>query len=196
MIIKRKTQIILALIITCIFLFQNCALISRGTSKRKFPERREGSIILTKKDGRQIEGELITVKENSLLLLNTEGKDVSIDIADIRVIRIVKKSKVWTGAGSGLLIGGINGILLIPAFKALAGEDFILDSLIENIEEHTHSLAVAYILIGGAVGLLIGGIFGAVAGIDNTILLEGRHPSSIESILIKLRKKARIRDYK
>jgi len=48
--------------------------------------------------GQQIEGELITVKPNSLLLLDTEGKDVSIDIGDIKVIRIVKKSKALLGA--------------------------------------------------------------------------------------------------
>jgi len=34
MIIKRKTQIILALIISCVFLFQNCATLIRGTSQK------------------------------------------------------------------------------------------------------------------------------------------------------------------
>ncbi len=57
-------------------------------------ERRGAKLIIKKKDGQQVEGELITVKPNSLLLLNSEGKDVSVDIADIKVIRIVKKSKV------------------------------------------------------------------------------------------------------
>jgi len=53
-------------------------------------ERRGAELIITKKDGQQIKGELITVKPNSLLLLDTEGKDVSVDIVDIRIIRIVK----------------------------------------------------------------------------------------------------------
>ena len=43
-------------------------------------ERRGAKLIITKKDGQQIEGELITVKPNSLLLLNTEGKDVPVDL--------------------------------------------------------------------------------------------------------------------
>ncbi|GAH50278.1 unnamed protein product, partial [marine sediment metagenome] len=37
---------------------------------------------------------------------------------------------------------------------------------------------------------------GFVSGIDKTILVKGRHPSSIEFILKKLRKKARICDYR
>ena len=34
MIIKRKTQIILALVVTSVFLFQNCATLMRGTSQK------------------------------------------------------------------------------------------------------------------------------------------------------------------
>ncbi len=64
-------------------------------------ERRGAKLIVTKKDGQQVEGELITVKPNSLLLLDTEGKDVSIDIEEIKIIRVVKKLKV----GEGMVIG-------------------------------------------------------------------------------------------
>ena len=38
-------------------------------------ERRGAKLQITKKNGIQIAGELITVKPNSLLLLDTEGKD-------------------------------------------------------------------------------------------------------------------------
>jgi hypothetical protein len=57
-------------------------------------ERRGAKLIITKKDGHQIEGELITVKPNSLLLLDTEGKDVSIDIKAIKVIKIRKNPRL------------------------------------------------------------------------------------------------------
>jgi len=53
-------------------------------------EKRRAKLVITKKNGQQIEGELLTVKPNSLLLLDTEGKDVSVAIANIKVIRIVK----------------------------------------------------------------------------------------------------------
>jgi len=75
-------------------------------------ERRGAKLIVTKKDGWQIEGELITVKSNSLLLLDAEGKDLSVNIGDIKIIRIVKKSKALLGAGIGLLIGVGPGALI------------------------------------------------------------------------------------
>ena len=183
MIIKRKTQIILALIITCIFLFQNCALISRGTSKRRSPERREGGLIITKKDGQKIEGELNIVKENSLLLLDRYGGDVSIEIADIRTIRILKKSK----QGLGSLIGGTigMGIGVLVALSPSSGEDY--------------SIVWTAVLLGSLLalpGALIGGIVGATAGIDETIQIEGMTDVQIKWAMDKLRKKARIRDYK
>jgi len=103
-------------------------------------------------------GELIAVKPNSLLLLDASGKDVSADIADIKAIRIMKKSKFWTGAGIGVLIGGAAGAILGYS----SGDD---DP-------------------------------GAGAGKDKTFQIEGMPDSEIQKTLDKLRKKARIRDYK
>jgi len=156
-------------------------------------ERRGAKLIITKKDGHQVEGELITVKPSSLLLLDTEGKDVSIDIGDIKLIKIVKKSKVGKGLRLGLLIGTGSGALLglFSRYREIEhGIDLVLS--FEDLEMRVLMSAVCF----GFIGLLIGGFFGAVAGIDKTIQIEGRHPSSIEFILKELRKKARIRDYK
>ncbi len=144
-------------------------------------ERRGAKLIIKKKDGQQVEGELITVKPNSLLLLNSEGKDVSVDIADIKVIRIVKKSKVGTGVGIGLIPG-----VVLSGIAALAIEDW--DSL-----EALGLLITAGIAV---VGAIIGAIIGAAAGTDKTIQIEGMTDSEIRETLDKLRKKARLRDYK
>ena len=152
--------------------------------KRRFPERKQEAIVITKKDGQQIEGELITVKPNSLLLLGTEGKDVSIGIADIRVIRIVKKSKALLGAGLGLLIVGGGGALL--AVVANAGH--------EPYTIQTRAWLVG--IFGGLGGLLIGAMLGVGEGTDETIQIEGMTDSEIQEALEELRKKARIRDYK
>lgn len=75
-------------------------------------ERRGANLIITNKDGQQIKGELIIVKLNSILLLNTEGKDMSINIADIKVITIVKKSKALLGSYLGVLVCGGGGALI------------------------------------------------------------------------------------
>ena len=131
-----------------------------------------------------IRGELIAVKQNSLLLLDTEGKDVSIGIADIRVIRIVKKSKALLGAGIGLVVGGGGGALL---------------ALVMNAGHEPYTIQTRAIfagMLGGLGGLLIGAIIGAGAGADKTIHFEGMTDFEIEEALEKLRKKARIRDYK
>ena len=60
-----------------------------------------------------IKNELIAVKPNSLLLLSITGRDVSVDIANIKVIRVVKKSKAYLGAGLGLIILGGGTALFV-----------------------------------------------------------------------------------
>jgi hypothetical protein len=152
-------------------------------------ERRGAKLVITKKDGQQIRGELITVKPNSLLLLDAEEKDVSIDIRDIKVIRIVKKSKVLKGIGLGLLIGGGTGALI--GFSGGVDSDVFLAST---------STAAEKALLGGiafgALGLLIGGIVGLASKGEKTIQIENMTDSEIQKTLDKLRKKARIPDYK
>ena len=168
-----------------ISLFLVISLVMLPTSL--YAKKRGAKLIVTKLDGQQIKGELITVKPNSLLLLDTEGKDVSVGIADIKVIRIVKKSKVLQGLVFGLLIGAGLG-----ALYGLSTDEDPMGWYV--VKAGTNAIYWAPVL--AAPGILIGGIFGAAAGTDKIIQIEGRHPSSIEFILKKLRKKARIRDYK
>ena len=59
-----------------------------------------------------ISGELITVKQDSLLLLDAEGKDVSVAISEIKVIVVMKKSRPLFGAGIGLLGGAGSGAIV------------------------------------------------------------------------------------
>ncbi|NIM59429.1 MAG: hypothetical protein GTO16_10870, partial [Candidatus Aminicenantes bacterium] len=150
--------------------------------------RRGAKLIVTKLDGQQIKGELITVKPNSLLLLDTEGKDVSIDIADIKVIRIMKKSKVLQGLSLGLMIGGGLG-----ALYALSTD---VDPWGEITDASEGLQVISWAPVFAAPGLLIGAIIGGIAGTDKTIQIEGMSDSEIQETLDKLRKKARIRDYK
>ncbi len=152
-------------------------------------ERRGAKLIITKKDGQQIRGELITVKPNSLLLLDTEGKDVSIDITDIRVIRIMKKSKVGKGALYGCLIGAGLGFMT----GLISGDDPPGTWLLPMTAGQKAAIGGAAF---GALGLLGGVLFGAAAGTDKTVQIEGMSDLEIREALDKLRKKARIRDYK
>jgi len=157
-------------------------------SANLYAKNKGAKLKVAKKDGQLIEGELITVKPNSLLLLNTEGRDVSVGIGDIRVIRIVKKSKLFQSLGIGLLIGAGTGAILGLA------EGGSIDFFGGTITAGENAL------IGGALlgfnGLILGGIAGASAGRDKTIQFEGMTDLEIKDILEKLRKKARIPDYK
>ena len=68
-------------------------------------EKKGASVEIQKKDGQLVQGELISVKENSLLILDSDsGADVTVFIRDISEIRVVKKSKVLLGGGVGFLI--------------------------------------------------------------------------------------------
>jgi hypothetical protein len=142
-------------------------------------ERRGAKLLITKKDRWQIEGELITVKPNSILILDTEGKDVSVGIAEIKVIRIVKKSKDLLGAGIGLLIGVGPGALI--GYK---------------VGWKTSEGALWGGVVGGLAGALIGCFTGIYLGKEATIQIGGMSDSEIQEALDKLRKKARIPYYK
>ena len=106
-------------------------------------ERRGAKLIITKKDGQQIRGELITVKPNSLLLLNTEGRDVSIKIEEIKEIVLMKRVNALGGAIAGFLVGGFVG-----------GK--ISVSGVGPFSEKYSKKALIGILLGGALGLLAG----------------------------------------
>ncbi len=122
----------------------------------------------------------IAIKENSLLILDSEsGADITIGIEDVKVIKIMKKSKAWGGAFLGLMIGGFAGV----ALGSSGGGD---------------SAAIGALLVGIGVGIaggFTGAIIGSSPGIDKTIQLEGKSDSEIQEILEELRKKARIKNY-
>ena len=170
----------IALFLAFSLLTINCATLRTTGGKR---EKHGAKLIVTKKDGQQIEGELITVKPNLLLLLDTEGKDVSIEIVDIKVIRIVKKSKAaGKGALTGLKIGGGLGLIA-----------FVDD----GDEEHSAIASfIDTIILIGLPAALIGSVIGGAAGKGKTIQIEGMTDSETKEALEKLRKKARIPDYK
>ena len=155
-------------------------------------ERRGAKLIVTKKDGQQIKGELITVKPNSLLLLNTDGKDVSVGIEDIKVIRVVKKS--WVLAGKGAFYGGLIAAGAGALVGFAEGDDPMYAHRFGAFSAGTKAFFYGWAF--SVFGFLIGGIIGVIAGIDKTIKIEGMTDSEIQEILDKLRKKARIRDYK
>jgi hypothetical protein len=170
---KRKKFIALFLIFSLVMLSANLYA----------KERRGAKLIVTKKDGQRIKGELITVKPNSLLLLNTKGRDVSVKIEEIKEIVLMKRVNALGGAIAGFLVGGLVGGKI-----SVSGES--------PFSERYDETALIGILIGGALGLLSGILIVKNLAGKEKIQIEGMTDSEIQETLDKLRKKARICDYR
>ena len=194
---KGKKFIALFLILSLIEI--NCATLQSLSQKRESRRKKRGAnLIIQKINGQQIWGELITVKPSSLLLLNTEGKDVSVDIEEIKVITVVKKSKVSKGIGIGLVIGGVSAIYFGSKYRDTKDLGilnflyifyFLLPPLWFKYELGT-------MVLGGSIGAVVGGLIGASLGRDKIIQIEEMTDLQIKEAMDKLRKKARIRDYR
>jgi len=148
-------------------------------------ERRGANISVVQKDGPQIDGELIAVRQSSLLVLGAySGRDFVIDVQNIKYVKIIKKSYFWPGVGLGLGAGLlISWATLDP--HSNPGGDWMggMGAAIERAE----------IAIGTTFALaLVGGLFGAEAGKDRVIEMEGISTQEIGDVLEKLRRKARV----
>jgi hypothetical protein len=158
-----------------------------------FAKQRKGAdLLILKTDGQQVGGELIAVKQTSLLLKEIEsGVDVSVDIGDIKVIKIVKESKAGVGLVYGSLIGGVIG-----AITAFSMED---DPPLFNgwgpRGWSAESKGIFFFVLISGFGATSGAIIGTAAGRDVTFQIEGKSDSEVKVALEKLRKKARIRNY-
>ena len=139
-------------------------------------DKKGATIVVTKTDGAQVEGELLTVKTASILLrLSSEFKGVEINVNEISQIRINKKSKFFSGIGKGLLIGAGTGALLGLA----SGDDS--SSGWFSFSASDKALMGGFLL--GLGGIIVGGISGLMSGTDITASLTG--PTSEKSALLK-----------
>jgi hypothetical protein len=140
-------------------------------------ERQGAQLVITKTDMTEIKGELIGVKQDSTLILESSSRiGASIDISDIKVIKIVKGSNTWTGVLVGLAGGGVMGQDIVKGsgdmgLRPLGG------------------------IIGGLVGGLLGGVIGSTIYKYETFQIEGKSQEQIQAFLEKLRTQARFPDY-
>ena len=148
-------------------------------------ERRGADLVIYKTDGNQVRGELIAVKENSLLLKEqNSGADVTAAVDEINTIKIVKKSKTGKGAIYGFGIGAIGGGLI---------GGLLLDPEETGMNRANNTIFGLFWL--GAFGALAGIIVGGFLGTDKTIQIEGKSDAEIKRTLDELSKKARVSDF-
>ena len=150
---------------TALFLLFSFLMLSGNMFAR---ERRGANLKIRTIDNKQIKGELIAVKETSLLL-SEFGKDTSVNIEDITVIVIPKKSKFLT-VGLGLVIGGGVGYLTGCVVQGVMG-----------------------LITWGGISLL--GLAVGLARAKDEIIVFPENKNELDQILKRLRSKARVPDY-
>lgn len=190
---------LISLFLVFSLLMINCVSLRTTGGKEK---KRGALIVITKKDGQLIQGELIAVKQDSLLVLDTEGKDVSTYIIDIKFVRIGGKSGISQGMKIGFFIGGLSGVIIGASTKKEEEEEipiflyiFFPILLLVPIFERVGNTVIGG-SIGGGGGLIVGGVLGGVVEKTRRIRIEGKSQEEIDEIIEKLRKKARVRNYK
>jgi hypothetical protein len=142
----------------------------------KANERRGAEVTVQKLDGQEVKGELIAVKPESLLLLDSfSATDVSIAFADITRIKITKKPITALTIGFGITFAALGTAAGYGLAKATWHEG---DKL--------------WPWAGGIIGLLSGVWVGAVISDSETIEVEGKSPAETKEIMLKLRSKARV----
>ena len=147
-------------------------------------EKAKGAeILVQKKDGQRIKAELLAVKDGRFILMDASTfSDVTCAVNDIRSLQIVKKAKMLKGLGLGSLTGGATSTVI----GFLSGNDK------PGFMSFTAGQKALVLGVGlAAIGGLIGGVSGALTGIDQSVDIEGRSSTEIESILRKLDKEAR-----
>lgn len=80
-------------------------------------ERRGAQVEVSLTDGSRVEGELLAVKIDALLIYETnrvQGKNL--DLSQIQSVKVIKRSKAWTG----LAIGAAAGLGLSAVCNSLA----------------------------------------------------------------------------
>lgn len=147
-------------------------------------KRKGARVQVTKLDGQVVEGRLLKVKENSLIIM-TSSNGVTIDIREVDRIRVRKKSNFWRGFLIGESIGFGGAALFGAIMGSRPGEDSI---------GTFRGALIAGIIFGpicGLIGGLSGGLLGTgISSRDKTYQVKGKLPSQIKKILRSLRKRA------
>jgi hypothetical protein len=170
------------------FLFVVSLAAFSGTLMAK--TRKAAELVVMKTDGNPVRGELITVKQHVLLLMDWQTRgDVSIDIRNAKYIKIIGKSHAGKGAFIGFIVGGALGggaTLLAASEKSSGAYSFRVPA----------SAALIVGPITGGIGSLIGALIGGLAGGGHgkSIQIEGVSDAQLNAILDDLRSRALIPD--
>jgi hypothetical protein len=148
-------------------------------------EKPGAMLVVQKKGGQTIEGELLKVWDGTLeILVRESAVKVLLPLHEISWLRIEKKSTFFKSFLNGLMTGGAVGALL--GFMSGNSEPGFMSW---TAGEKALGLGIFLGGCGGAVG----GIIGAVRGIDESIELDMLAPKKLVLVEAKLASRARFR---
>jgi hypothetical protein len=153
-----------------------------------FAQEKQGAqVMITKTDGTVIYGEFIGVKQDSTLLIKSPSvPGGSIDVSDVKNIKIVKHANAGKGFVLGLLAGAPIGAIIGYSIGSSGSTWSGLGGRIG-------------IPVGGLIGGLAGGLLGLTMGSSprnyETFQIEGQSQEQIKAVLEKLRTQARFPEY-
>jgi hypothetical protein len=134
--------------------------------------RRGANLVITRLDGTRVSGELVAVKSESLLLLTYNAAGASVDLSDIKSVRIMRRSRAGLFAGIAGAAGLAGGTLwCLSEFRG---------------EEDQAALSVIGGLCLGAVGALSGLLVGGAQGIDSNFTVVGEREEILAGYWKKL----------
>ena len=137
-------------------------------------------------EGQIISGELITVKRDSLLLLDVETQaDLSVNIDEVKTILVKNKTRILELGVAGALLG-------VAAQGLIEKTDKKTTHSVGGDDDQQISQEATSFLEYGSIGLGVGALLGAVIGMNKTIQIQGRSEADIQKDLEKLSKKARV----
>jgi len=137
-------------------------------------------------DGQIMNGELISVKRDSLLMLDAETMaDVSVKLEEVKTIQVNNKGRILELGIAGVLLGVAAQGLIQRDEKTLHGVGGDDDEIITQSKRSG--------VLFGSIGLGVGALGGTLMGMNKIIQIQGRSDADIQKDLEKLSKKARVK---
>ena len=142
-------------------------------------EKRGARLLIEKKDGAVIKGELLTVKEENLILMEESSSNgVTVNLQDVKSVKIVNR-------GRAVLI--LECALGGAAVGAVAG--FATGTRSQSVSAGVHKTDNT--LLGAGAGVAVGALLGILATSTKTLEIDNGKPGSIPSAISQLRLVAR-----